>query len=63
MYWCIYAALHILGLIIIWAAVVANCGPTAGLTCALAVVAGAIVSAFVIGSFINAVNRCRARRS
>lgn len=59
---CVYAALHVIGLLILWGAVVAACAGTSGLYCALAVLAGAIVSYFFIRSFIAAYNRCRAGR-
>ncbi len=61
--WCIYAALHILGIIIVWAVAIgiaAACsGPSAGWCVVGALVAAGIITAFIITSFLAAYNRCR----
>jgi hypothetical protein len=60
---CIYAALHVIGFIIIWAAVVGACVASSGLACALAIIAGVVFSYFLIQSFIKAYNSWRAGRN
>ena len=59
---CIYAALHIVGLIVLWAVVVGICKGSAGLACVAAIVAAGIFSYFILRSFITAFNNCRAGR-
>lgn len=55
---CVYAALHVVALVVLWGAVYLACKASAGTWCVMAILAGLVFSAVILYSFQKALNRC-----
>ena len=59
---CIYAALHVIGIVILWVVAIgiamACAGPSAGWCAVGSLIAAGIISVFIIGSFLAAYKKC-----